>query len=284
MVTRSVRAKRKDTPSMLELEAIGTHWWIELLEAEWTSELQALVTSEIHSFEDNYTRFRDESLLGQLNLHKCLADPPEELVQMLAYARDLQNETDGVFNISVGGELVRRGYGKTGQGSVSANFWNEVKLTPEEIRIPGEISLDLGGLGKGWLIDKLGRLLKAQNRPHYIINGGGDILVSSPEPVELALEHPYNQGKVIGTTRITHGALAVSSTMKRSWEKDGQRQHHIIDPRTGKPSESDIVSTYIRADTALVADTCATILLIAPELDAQLTRVHHLKTILLRHT
>lgn len=266
----------------LELEALGTHWWIELLGHAWTPQLKEGVMTEIRAFQDTYTRFSDESLLGQLNQHKRLAYPPEEMLRILEFARGLQEETGGVFNISVGGELVRRGYGKTGQGKIATDFWNEVKLTPEEIRIPGEISLDLGGLGKGWVIDKLGTLLKQNGAPHFIINGGGDILVSSPEPIEFSLEHPLDSSKAIGSTRITRGALAVSSNIKRSWQKDGKRQHHIIDPRTGKPSESDVVSTYVRADTALMADVCVTILLIAPDLEPALAKTHHLKTILLR--
>ena len=269
---------------MFELDALGTHWWIESLDEPLSTNTVAHLEAHIRTFERTYTRFSDDSLLGQLNLHKRLAHPPEEMLRMLAFARDMQKLTDGVFNISVGGELVRRGYGKTGQGSISASFWDEVKLTPEEIRIPGEISLDFGGFGKGWLIDRLGELVASEGTPHFIINGGGDILVRSPEPIEFALEHPVDASRQIGSTRIQQGALAVSSSIKRSWQSGGQRQHHIIDPRTGKPSESDVVSSYIRADSALVADVCATVLLIAPGLEERMSSAHpHLKAILIRH-
>jgi thiamine biosynthesis lipoprotein len=265
----------------LELDALGTHWWIEPLSGTLGDTVESAVIRTIREFERQYTRFSDTSLLGHLNLHKRLLDPPKEMLRMLEFARDLQTKTNGVFNVSVGGELVRRGYGKTGQGKLSDSFWNEVKLTPDEIRIPGEISLDFGGFGKGWLIDTIGKLLRDNSVGHFIINGGGDILVSSQEPIELALEHPLDPSKSIGTTRIQHGALAVSSNIKRSWKYKGQ-QHHIIDPRTGAPAASDIISTYVRANSALLADVCATILLIAPELDQTLTQAYNLKTILLR--
>ncbi len=269
--------------AILELDALGTHWWIEPIGAELSAELTSDITSFIKTFEQTYTRFSDTSLLGQLNLHKRLARPSKEMLAMLEFARGFQKTTGGVFNISVGGELVRRGYGRTGQGSISASFWDEVTLTPEEIRIPGEISLDFGGFGKGWLIDQLGELMASEGTPYFIINGGGDILVRSSEPIEFALEHPVDASKQIGSTRIQQGALAVSSGIKRSWQSGGQHQHHIIDPRTGKPSDSDIVSSYIRADSALVADVCATVLLIAPELEERLNSAYPLKTILLRH-
>lgn len=267
--------------NILELDALGTHWWIEPLSGTLGDTVESAVIRTIREFERQYTRFSDTSLLGHLNLHKRLLDPPKEMLRMLEFARDLQTKTNGVFNVSVGGELVRRGYGKIGQGKLSDSFWNEVKLTPDEIRIPGEISLDFGGFGKGWLIDTIGKLLRDNSVGHFIINGGGDILVSSQEPIELALEHPLDPSKSIGTTRIQHGALAVSSNIKRSWKYKGQ-QHHIIDPRTGAPAASDVISTYVRADSALLADVCATILLIAPELEQPLAQAYNLKTILLQ--
>lgn len=267
----------------VEFDALGTHWWIETLGDLFSDKLQQKIRSHVAKFEQTYTRFSDTSLLGLLNLRGRLAQPPADMVAMLEYARDMWQASDGVFNISVGGTLQKLGYGRVhGRGDVSAHFWDEVKITSEEIVIPGEISLDFGGFGKGWLIDALGDLLKREWVHHYVINGGGDILVDAPEPLEFALQHPLDLHKSIGTTKIQRGALAVSSSIKRSWQKDGQTHHHIIDPSTGQPSASDVVSTYVRAETALLADTCATILLIAPELERKLTQTYNLKTILLR--
>ncbi len=269
---------------IFEFDALGTHWWIESLEEALSTELQERIRNYVQDFEQTYTRFSDSSLLGQLNQHKRLSNPPTDMLTMLEYARDMCRASDGVFNISVGGKLQELGYGRaSSQGKISHDFWNDVKLTPEEICIPSEISLDFGGFGKGWLIDILGKLLEGKGVSYYVINGGGDIFVNAPEPLEFALEHPYDQTKSIGSTKIQRGALAVSSTVKRSWKQGSKTHHHIIDPRTGKPSQSDIVSTYVRAETALLADTCATILLIAPDLEPKLTDAYSLKTILLRH-
>lgn len=269
---------------MFELDALGTHWWIEpLAGARLSDELQQQLTDRIRTFERTYTRFTDTSLLGRLNKYKYLTDPSEEFRDMLVFARDLQRQTDGIFNISVGGELVRRGYGQLKEhGSVSGSFWDKVVINDTEVSIPDDIVLDFGGFGKGWLIDQLGVLLRGAYVEQFVIDGGGDILVSSDEPIELALERPYDPGKAIGSTRITHGALAVSSSVKRTWNKDGQRQHHIIDPRTQAPSVSDIVCTYVRASSALIADVCATVLLIAPDVEPRLAEAYSLKTILLR--
>ncbi|MBL8121720.1 FAD:protein FMN transferase [Candidatus Saccharibacteria bacterium] len=267
-----------------ELDALGTHWCIESLDSELTAAIRQSITDHITKFQETYTRFTDTSLLGRLNKEKRLYKPPADMLAMLKFARDMFHITGGVFNISVGGELLARGYGKvSGQGNISQKMWDELQATPEKITIPDEMSLDFGGFGKGWLIDELGKLLAQHRVEHFVINGGGDILVNAPEPIEFALEHPLDPNKSIGSTKIQRGALAVSSTIKRSWTKDNQRQHHIIDPRSCAPSENDIVSAYIRADTALIADVCATVLLIDPTLEQALTEKYSLKTILLHH-
>ncbi len=116
----------------------------------------------------------------------------------------------------------------------------------------------------------------------FIVNGGGDMYVCSDTPIEIALQHPIRHDQKIGQTPMTHGALAVSSSVMRTWQQGGQTHHHIIDPRTSQSSQSAIISTYVLADTALVADIMATTLLIKSELDDRLSKKFHLQTILLR--
>jgi thiamine biosynthesis lipoprotein len=201
---------------------------------------------------------------------------------MLTFARDISLATDNVFNISVASSLGQLGYGTAAPSSrVDDKLWDHVTFDEHLITLPPDVEIDLGGFGKGWIIDSLGELLHSLGHSQFIINGGGDILVSSDEPIELALEHPLDPTKQIGSTRITHGALAVSSTKKRVWKQGDAQYHHIIDPQTGLPSTSPIATTYVRADTALIADTLATVLLIDPSQNEKLTQAYNLKTILI---
>ena len=99
--------------------------------------------------------------------------------------------------------------------------------------------------------------------------------------VDIKLEHPYDDRKFIGQTKINCGALAASSVVKRVWQNKGIQQHHIIDPFRREPSDSGVVSSFVKADTALIADVMATILIIKPELEMKLSESFNLKTILL---
>jgi thiamine biosynthesis lipoprotein len=78
----------------------------------------------------------------------------------------------------------------------------------------------------------------------------------------IGLEHPDGE-TLVGTTRISHGGLGVSSNNKRTWVHEGKRYHHIIDPTGEQPT---VQGSYVKADTALVADTLATIVFLRPDL------------------
>ena len=269
----------------LECDALGTHWWIELPEGSSETAIKKRMLARITSFESDYSRFLPTSYVGRHNANKSIEHPPQELLAMLAFARDIYMVSGRIFNISVGGTLTQLGYGKgQPESRLGQTFWEQVLVSERMITIPRNVEIDLGGFGKGWLIDALGELLRSQGYSEFMINGGGDILVSSDEPIEFALEHPLKNATKVGTTRISHGALAVSSTTKRVWKQGTKSYHHIIDPRQETSSTSDIVATYIRAETALIADTMATILLIAPELRGALTERYDLQSILLDKT
>jgi thiamine biosynthesis lipoprotein len=115
---------------------------------------------------------------------------------------------------------------------------------------------------------------------YFLINGGGDLYVDAPEPVEFALENPFDSTRAVGQTRIKTGALAASSSLKRTWQHRGVHHHHIIDPKTEESSKSDVVASFVRAGSALIADTVATIVMIRPSLEKSLKRRYNLQTIL----
>lgn len=268
--------------NILEFDGLGTRWWVELLgRDDFPVNLADLVQGTVRLFDDTYSRFKPDSLIGQLNARKRLDKPSQELLDLILFAQKMYTKTSGAFDISVGGTLQRLGYGDTGT-SVAANqsFWDEVRFDEKAIVIPNKSAVDFGGFGKGWLLDKLAVLLEKRGYGHYLINGGGDIVLNSPKPIELGLEHPYDPAKVIGTTKIKNGALAVSSTVKRRWVSGGKMTHHIIEPSQDSATDSPVVSTYVRGKTALIADTLATVTILRPELKGQLEKQFGVKVII----
>ena len=244
----------------LEIDALGTRWWIE---AECDSKILAHAEQTIVDFQNDHSRFLTESYIGKLNDNKVLDNPPQELVKMLEYQRDMFHATNGVFNSTVGGVLENQGYGLPGRAAtLQQDIDAAITISPGKITLSHDTRIDLGGFGKGWLIDKLAELLKESGCYAFLINGGGDILVGT-QGEDLFVEHPHDPGSFIGKVFVQNGALASSSTEKRRWKMNDSTYTHIVDTnQDSTDSELSIASVHVRADTALLADTLATVFLI----------------------
>lgn len=273
---------------MYEFEAIGTHWWLERLDGgDFDDKIVAAITEYTAEFDRRYSRFRDDSLVAELALGGRLQNPPAEMISMLEYAKELSVASEGAFSLLVGNALQSLGYGSSlhyVRSDLTKLDSNDVVWDENEVRVPKGTMLDFGGLGKGWLIDEYARILQRHGVKEFIINGGGDLYVQASEPISFALEHPYDPKLKIGDIKIQKGALAGSSTVKRAWKKGAEKLHHIIDPRTGKPSDTGTVATFVCAHTATVADALATILVIRPDLEKTLSYRYNAETLLLNHS
>ena len=263
-------------PSTYEFDAIGSRFWLERLDGGvFTTEIRQAIDDYVALFDLRYSRFRDDSLVSGLFDTGVIVAPPQEMLRMLDYAREMYAASDGVFDLTVAGALSKLGYGShRHDADIRTNLWDILEYSPEEIRCPKGIMLDFGGFGKGWLIDEISRILRDHGASQYIVNGGGDLFVQSDTPIEFALEDPHKPDSVYKTVSLTTGALAGSNVLKRAWDTEKGTKHHIIDPATGDSSSSEYVASYVLAHTALIADTLATIVIIRPELKDRLSRAY----------
>ena len=182
---------------------------------------------------------------------------------MLTAGLSWYRDTSGLFNPAVGGRLVSDGYGQSTTDNYSAEIPNlENILYIEDFGEESRVSLrgpgliDLGGLGKGYLIDKLaGFLQNTCGLEYFLINGGGDIYVTSNrgESVEIGLEDPKAAGEYIGSLALKDQGFAASSTYKRTWQKAGQQHDHII-----RENLDQGFATFVYGPSAMAADILAT--------------------------
>lgn len=129
---------------------------------------------------------------------------------------------------------------------------------------PG-MRIDLGGIAKGYAVDRAASVLRAQGLSDFLINAGGDVYVSGRNqdgtPWHVGVKHPRRRTELIATLELTDSAVATSGDYERFFEIDGTRFHHIIDPRTGYPATASRSATVL-ARTAEEADVLATTLFI----------------------
>lgn len=249
-------------------EGLGSQWWI-IFPDDSNPLLGRQINQEIDRFEKTYSRFLPSSLIGRINYERHLDSPPIELLDILTKCEEMRLISDGYFNVGIGASLERLGYGadytfKAGEPLIRpGSAFSE--LSSKRISLAPNAQIDLGGIGKGWLIDQLALICTSTSTHNFLINGGGDIRVGQ-EPQRLTLEHPFDVSLEIGTITIRDQAVAASGSGKRRWvdQTDGKMHHHLVDPYTGSSSNTK-AATYTLGPTATIADVASTILYLIPE-------------------
>lgn len=130
------------------------------------------------------------------------------------------------------------------------------------VRVPFGVELDLGGIGKGWAADQAAQALYSVGP--CLVDAGGDIAVfgmlkdGSGWPV--GIENPRVFQEELTQVEATNMGIATSGKNKRHWMKAGAFQHHILDPRTGQPAESDVISATVIAPDVMQAEMAAKVI------------------------
>ncbi|MFO7693974.1 MAG: FAD:protein FMN transferase [Vicinamibacterales bacterium] len=136
-------------------------------------------------------------------------------------------------------------------------------LLPE----PG-MRIGLGGIAKGYGVDRAVEVLLSRGFTSVVVDGGGDLRVEGADidgPWTVNIAHPRRPGRIFETVHVARGAVVTSGDYLRYFERDGVRYHHIIDPATGRPAARSMAVTVI-APTAADADALATgLFVLGPE-------------------
>lgn len=229
------------------------------------------------------SRFRPTSELSTLNRsagQRFAASPL--LFEAVDRAVRAARETAGVFDPTVLGALVAAGYDRsfellaTSSAAAapsprpSAGTWREIELDRrhQTIRLPAGCGIDLGGIGKGWTVDRATELLSGF--AGFAIDAGGDIFAGGTQkdgsPWSVGVADPDHPERDLLSFVVRDAAVATSSTARRRWQQAGRPQHHLIDPRTGQPAQSGVVSATVLAESVARAEVLAKVaLILGPE-------------------
>jgi thiamine biosynthesis lipoprotein len=130
---------------------------------------------------------------------------------------------------------------------------------------PG-VELDLGGIGKGYAVDRVVELLRRQGVGSALVNLGGSSVYGLGGPPgreawEIEIQDPTEPAKMALTVALRDRALSVSGGYERFFEKDGVRYSHIMDPRTGRPVQ-EALSVAVLGDSATTGDALDNVLFV----------------------
>ena len=248
-----------------EFNAIGTTWSIQIndliTDAAWHDLLQRL-HMRIEIFDETYSRFRSDSILTMMSKEAGVYPMPQDGFELLNYYEQLYKITNGHVTPMIGSTMVEAGYDPsytfTKKTMHQPPQWDDVlDYDLKHITIKQPVVLDFGAAGKGYLVDILGKIIEESGVESYLINAGGDIRyrTNSAKILEIGLENPNDASEVIGITNLSGSSLCASAGNKRRWAD----LNHIINPKTLQ-SPTNIIATWVSADTTLVADGLATAL------------------------
>jgi thiamine biosynthesis lipoprotein len=237
---------------------------------------------QVSESEKRFTRFSEDSELAQINRSAGnWISVSVELMQILQQAQELWAETGGLFDPSILPALKRAGYErsmdelrqsgsrlKASTGSKVRSDFSLVRIDPisQSACLPSGMQIDLGGIAKGWIAEQAARQLARSSTACAVSAGGDMVLAGFPEGEtcwEIGLEDPRNPTQDLARLHVQPGAVVTSSIVKRVWKLGEQKQHHLINPRTGLPAETDWLSVTVAAPQAVQAEAYAKALLIS---------------------
>jgi thiamine biosynthesis lipoprotein len=201
-----------------------------------------------------FSRFRPGSELNRVNdaagAWTRVSDVFADLLQLALAAR---SQTLGLVDPTFGAELEAAGYdrdfsrlepGTAEAPAAIARPEEALRTDGASVLVPAGIRLDLNGVVKGRTVDDALALMRSPG----FVSAGGDLATRSGVVVALPCR---------GTVRLVRGGLATSGTDRRRWVRGGRPQHHLIDPRTGRPAESPWQQVTVCGASCVGADVAA---------------------------
>lgn len=239
------------------------------------SKLVAAATAafdEVDRIDRLMSHYKPESPLSQLN-RKAAAEAVKvepELFDFIAECLRYSRESDGAFDVTVGPLLKTWGFFR-GEGRMpkagelvearSKVGWRHVILDDKEKTIRFDragVELDLGGIAKGYAVDKAVEVLKQHGVHRALVSACGSTIYGLGAPPgedgwEVKLRDPVSSQKTAMTVRLKDRALSVSGSYEKFFDLGGKRYSHIFDPRTGWPVQG-VLSVAVLTDTGTAGD------------------------------
>jgi len=204
------------------------------------------------SFHDRHSQL---SRLNRLAHHAAVRVHPWTW-DVLQCAQKLSRATHGLFDISIGHELVRMGYLprlSSARRNIEGDF-RDIELLPgRRVRFRRPLCIDLGGIAKGYAVDRAVAHLRACGAASGIVNAGGDLRVFGPQARRVHLRDPANPGTLISFADLTNGALATSAAYFSRTTWCGRTVTPLVHGRRRNCADT-ACSVSVAAPTCILAD------------------------------
>ncbi len=260
----------EQTPSHISFDAMAAKWLVtiwDVIEENELERIKAHIVSEAEEFENIFSRFRPHSFISGLAGKTGTIIVPRDFTVMMKLYFKLFVETNGKCNPLIGELLNDIGYDPSYSLKpkeivhTAPNLIESIKIIDDTtIELLHPVQFDFGCLGKGYFVDKTSAYLTSLGLKRTLVNGSGDIFYEGNGiPIRAGLEDPSDPTKVVGVIELEKGGFCASGSNRRRWGK----HHHIVDATTAISPE-EIVASWVRAESCMLADGLATCVFLTP--------------------
>lgn len=249
-----------------------------------------LVIEEMKRIENEMSEWREGTYVSRINQKagKEAVIVPVELFNVISAAQKVSGLSDGAFDISW---AAMRGIWKFTKGEERIpsseeitkalpliNYKNiELNDSKKSVFLKKEgMAIGLGGIAKGYSVDKAMEILVRHGITNAIVKAGGDMRIQGTEdgkPWDIGIQHPRDKSKVLSALHLSNISISTSGDYERFFIKDGVLYHHIIDPKTAMPARGCMSVTIIAPDT-MTSDALSTaVFVLGPEKGMQLIQL-----------
>lgn len=233
------------------------------------------VRGRLAELERRWSRFLPGSDLSRLNTTagSLMLVSPDTIV-LLDTMQEAWRVTDGRYDPTMLAAIIAAGYSTSVDGSgkrsrpagrpSAGHTIGDVAIDPvtTAVVVPAGLGLDPGGIGKGLAADMIVTELLGNGTGGALVGVGGDLAAAGTPPTAagwyVAVEHPLDSSRSLARLALEAGGVATSSTVSRSWMKDGSRRHHALDPLTRTSSTTDLAAVTVVARAGWEAEAHAT--------------------------
>jgi thiamine biosynthesis lipoprotein len=240
---------------------------------------------EIENIDRLMSVYRSESEVSRLNRLKQgrMMAVSDELLEVIRRSIRISRLSLGAFDLSSAPLVELWGFGRKGKRedlpspeeikeSLSTVGYRKIIIDKRKKEIgfaQQGMKIDLGGIAKGYAVDKAIEILKKEKIDNALIDAGGDLyclgLNAKKIPWVIGIKDPRHSWRVIRTLKLRDRACATSGDYENFFLKNGRRFSHLIDPRTGWPVQNGIISVTVLAPSCLEADALATAVFVLGE-------------------
>lgn len=262
------------------------------------TDLKAEIEKELQKVDQSLSPFNPQSVISHINRNEPAA-LDSFFVQVFHLAQRVSEETQGAFDITIAPLVNAWGFGfkqSTGVDSLTIDSllqftgYRKVALQGEQIvKQDPRMMLDCSAIAKGFGVDAVARLLANQGIKNYLVDIGGEVVVSGKNPKmnawQIGINKPIDDSLSINqelqtVLAISDVGMATSGNYRNFYYKGGKKYAHTIDPRNGYPVQQRILSSTVIAQDCATADAYATAFMVMgleaaqafceahPELDA----------------